>query len=57
MNILNMAMLDIKGNRSVARDVAQRLGITTTTLYAYVNSYGSHKDVGTKLLEKATNNK
>jgi hypothetical protein len=37
---------------TIAMEVAKRLGITTTTLYAYVNSDGSLKEAGTKLLKK-----
>ncbi len=49
---LNMAMSAMKDRTSVARDVADKLGITTTTLYAYVNSDGSPKELATKLLER-----
>jgi len=41
------------GDRNtVARDVAQKLGITTTTLYYYVNGDDSVKEPGQRLLEK-----
>jgi hypothetical protein len=33
-----------------ASEVANRLGITTTTLYAYVNGDGSAKESGQRLL-------
>jgi hypothetical protein len=33
--------------------VARRLGITTTTLYAYVNGDGTVKEIGQRLLDKA----
>lgn len=33
-------------------EVAKRLGITTTTLYTYVNADGSVKEPGQRLLEK-----
>ena len=36
--------------KSIATEVAKRLNITTATLYAYVNSDGSLKAAGTKLL-------
>lgn len=42
-----MAMADPKAN---AIDVARRLGITTTTLYAYVNGDGTLKQAGQKIL-------
>ena len=41
------AMADVKAN---ANDVAKRLGITTTTLYAYVNGDGSVKPSGQEIL-------
>jgi hypothetical protein len=44
---LTMAMADAK---SVAADVAKRLGITTITHCIYVNSDGLLKKAGTKLL-------
>jgi len=43
------AMADPKTNAS---EVAKRLGITTTTLYAYVNGDGSVKEPGQRLLDK-----
>ncbi|MDR0773996.1 MAG: recombinase family protein [Rickettsia sp.] len=49
---LKIAMSAMQNKESVAMEVAKRLGITTTTLYAYVNSDGSLKELGTKLLEK-----
>lgn len=52
ITMLRMAMSAMKNNKSVAVEVARRLSITTTTLYAYVNSDGSLKELGTKLLEK-----
>lgn len=36
-----------------AIEVARRLDITTTTLYAYVNGDGSLKQAGQKILIKA----
>lgn len=47
---LQMAASAMENNKSVAVDVAKRLGITTTTLYAYVNGDGTLKEAGTKLL-------
>ncbi|WP_375319122.1 recombinase family protein [Candidatus Tisiphia endosymbiont of Oplodontha viridula] len=46
---LKIAMSAMQDSKSVAMEVAKRLGITTTTLYAYVNSDGSLKELGTKL--------
>jgi hypothetical protein len=39
--------------RNAAKEVAQRLGITTTTLYTYVNGDGSPKAAGQHLLDAA----
>jgi DNA invertase Pin-like site-specific DNA recombinase len=50
---LHMAMSAMKDNKSVATEVARRLGITTTTLYAYVNGDGSLKEPGTRLLARS----
>lgn len=47
---LTMAMAAMADSKSVAADVAKRLGITTTTLYMYVNGDGSPKEAATKLL-------
>ncbi len=49
---LKMAIAAMKDRDSVASAVAKRLGITTTTLYMYVNGDGSLKDPCTKLLQK-----
>lgn len=47
---LKMAMTAMADHTSVAADVAKRLGITTTTLYAYVNGDGSLKESGQILI-------
>jgi DNA invertase Pin-like site-specific DNA recombinase len=49
---LKMAMTAMADPKSVAEDVAKRLGITTTTLYVYVNGDGSLKAPGQELLKK-----
>jgi DNA invertase Pin-like site-specific DNA recombinase len=49
---LKMAIAAMSDPKSVASDVAKRLGITTTTLYTYVNGDGSLKQAGTALLYK-----
>ena len=49
---LKMAMTAMADPKSIAEDVAKRLGITTTTLYAYVNGDGSLKAPGQSLLKK-----
>ena len=48
--MLTMAMAALSDPKAVAADVAKRLGITTTTLYTYVNGDGSPKAAGTGLL-------
>jgi len=49
---LKMAMAAMSDPKSVAADVAKKLGITTTTLYSYVNGDGSPKALGQALLDK-----
>lgn len=51
---LQMAMAAMSDSKSVASDVAKRLGITTTTLYMYVNGDGSLKAAGTQIMNKAS---
>lgn len=53
---LHMAMNAMKETKSIARDVAKRLGLTTTTLYAYINGDGSPKEAGVKLLKQIEHN-
>lgn len=48
---LKIAMVAMEDSKSVGREVAKRLGITTTTLYAYVNGDGTLKEKGMRLLE------
>ena len=50
---LKMAMAAMADPKSKAHEVAKRLGITTTTLYAYVNGDGSVKEKGQHLLDGA----
>jgi len=47
---LKMAMAAMSDTKSVAQEVAQRLGVTTTTLYMYINGDGSLKEAGTKII-------
>ena len=49
---LKMAMAAMADPVSKPTAVAKRLGITTTTLYTYVNADGSVKEPGQRLLEK-----
>jgi len=51
--VLTMAMTALAEPRNAAKEVAQRLGITTTTLYTYVNGDGSPKAAGQHLLDAA----
>ena len=48
---LAMAMAAMANPESNASEVAQRLGVTTTTLYTYVNGDGSVKEIGQRLLD------
>ncbi|MBE9241209.1 recombinase family protein [Synechocystis salina] len=48
---LAMAMNAMADPKACAKDVAARLGITTATLYSYVNGDGSLKPAGERLLE------
>ena len=52
VHTLKMAIAAMSDPKSVASDVAKRLGITTTTLYMYVNGDGSLKQAGTFLLQR-----
>jgi transposase-like protein len=47
---LTMAMAAMSDPKAKACEVARRLGVTTTTLYAYVNGDGSPKAAGTAVL-------
>ena len=49
--MLRMAMRAMAELDTKAQDLAQRLGITTTTLYMYVNGDGTVKAPGQKLLD------
>ena len=49
---LIMAMTALADPKSNAGDVAKRLGITTTTLYVYVNGDGSPKAAGQVILNQ-----
>jgi DNA invertase Pin-like site-specific DNA recombinase len=51
--VLTMVMTALADRRNEATEVAQRLGITTTTLYTYVNGDGSPKAAGQRLLDAA----
>jgi len=44
-------MAAMADRKAVASDVAMRLGLTTTTLYVYVNGDGTPKAAGQALLD------
>ena len=48
---LSMPMAVKSDPKAVAKDVAKRLGITTASLYMYVNGDGTAKEKGKALLE------
>ena len=48
---LMMAMAAMADRKAVATEVAARLGLTTTTLYAYVNGDGTPKAAGQAVLD------
>lgn len=49
--LLTMATALMSNRESVASDVAKRLGITTSTLYSYINGDGSLKALGQKIMD------
>jgi DNA invertase Pin-like site-specific DNA recombinase len=48
---LKIAMAALADPHNNASEVAHRLGVTRTTLYAYVNGDGSVKAIGQRLLD------
>lgn len=52
--MLHMAMTAMADRGTHAKDLARRLGITTTTLYMYINGDGSLKAPGRTLLDGLT---
>ena len=50
---LRLAMHAMANRNTVVHDLAKRLGITTSSLYMYVNGDGSVKEPGQKLLGMA----
>ncbi len=55
LETLKMAMVATADPKTNASEVANRLGITTTTQYAYVNGDGSVKESGQRLLTAKSN--
>ncbi|KAB8033591.1 recombinase family protein [Fluviispira multicolorata] len=51
-SVLQMAMAALSDPSAVASDVAKKLGITTTTLYSYINGDGTPKSLATAILNK-----
>jgi len=49
--VIKMAMAALSDRQASPSEVAKRLGITTTTLYAYLNGDGSVKAPGQRLLD------
>jgi DNA invertase Pin-like site-specific DNA recombinase len=49
-SLLKMAMAAMSDRNSVAAMVAKQLGITTSTLYNYVNGDGTLKEAGAKIM-------
>ena len=47
---IKMAMTAMSDRNTIAKDVAKRLGITTSTLYDYVNGDGSLKEAGYRIM-------
>lgn len=50
---IKMAVAAMSEKNAVASDIAKRLGITTTTLYSYINSNGSLKETGSRIMQSA----
>lgn len=50
---LQMAMSAMSDPRACAKEIAQKLGMTTATLYTYVNGDGSAKAAGLRLLDRS----
>jgi DNA invertase Pin-like site-specific DNA recombinase len=50
LQTLKMAMSAMSDRNAISSEVAKKLGITTTTLYSYVNGDGTPKELGTKIL-------
>ena len=55
--VLQMAMSALAARDTNAQHLAQRLGITTTTLYTYVNGDGTAKEPGQRLLNESSPNR
>ena len=51
MDKATLAMAAMSDRNAIAADVARRLGMTTTTLYMYVNGDGTPKAPGQALLD------
>jgi hypothetical protein len=49
--VMKMVMTAMAEPGGQAKEIASRLGITTSTLYAYVNGDGSPKEIAQRLLD------
>lgn len=49
---LKLAIAAMSDSKTVAAGISKRLGITTATLYKYINGDGSLKEEGTKILNQ-----
>ena len=54
LTTLKMAMSAMSDPQSNSKEVAKRLGITTATLYSYVNGDGSVKALGQRLFDQGS---
>ncbi|WP_198022256.1 hypothetical protein [Candidatus Odyssella acanthamoebae] len=50
IHLLKMAMAAMQDQKALAQEVAKMLGITTPTLYIYVNGDGTPKEPRQRLL-------
>lgn len=52
LRIAMQAMSDPKNNPTI---IAKNLGVTSTTLYTYINGDGSPKELGIKIIKESEN--
>jgi DNA invertase Pin-like site-specific DNA recombinase len=57
LSTLKLVVSAMSDPKTVAADIAKRLGITTATLYKYVNGDGSLKEEGAKVFQLENNSK
>lgn len=56
IHMLKIAMSAMADRKAVAHEVAKRLGITTITLYMYLNGDGTVKEPGQMIISKNNDN-